>query len=146
MHAIHADRSEHHDHRHALWPKMPQSPVVGMVPMMLWMQAGASFIVWVAVGLWGARRFADLIPNRSRWLGTVLMVLGAVVMLAALYGMSRGKPLVSGELVPWAWATVTFAGTIFVTLQALGCLLTLRAVSFRETAQGKQASESQESE
>ena len=105
-----------------------------------------SFVLWVFFGLFLARRLSGRIAVKSPWFGIGLMVGGAVLMLATLLALGSARPIVQGTLTLWAWAVTTVAGTIFVTLQALGCLLTLRCVSTGETSPSPQASESQESE
>ncbi|MEA2552991.1 MAG: hypothetical protein QOJ65_1167 [Fimbriimonadaceae bacterium] len=106
----------------------------------LWAQAFASFAVWVAYGFIQARRARLLrtkfsaMPRRTRTLlGPILLLGGAATLLvgvglAGLYGGIAG-----GQLVPWAWLTVTLAGLAFVHAQTMASLVMISLASETES-------------
>lgn len=113
---------------------------------MLWTQVGVSFAVWIAVGIWAGKwaRSGRCQPD-SVFAGSVLMVLGAVLMLGSMKLVSMGQAIVEHSLVSWAWVATTVAGSVFVGMQVVGCVWTFQRVFSTETAPAQNASENQES-
>ena len=97
---------------------------------MLWAQAGASFAVWVAFGVFQARRTQGMrgklaqMSRRARVsLGPLLMLAGAVVLLGGVFLLGAFHGLQNGQLALWAWLAITILGLIFVQAQSLAALM-----------------------
>lgn len=97
---------------------------------MLWVQALASFAVWLGGGWLIARR----IRNQSRLPfsklpraikaagGALLLILGAGILLGALFALGP-KAFPAGGMSLLSWLIVSVAGFAFVGMQCLALLL-----------------------
>ncbi len=120
---------------------------------MIWLQAGACFVLWVCYGLWLRRSSASLkarmhgSSRRTRTLlGSVGLLVGLAVLAAGLYAVSRFGGLDANGLKPWAWMAVLLVGTVFVHLQVLGAAAMVSLVLDEVTAKADRSSVNQEKE
>jgi hypothetical protein len=120
---------------------------------MIWWQAGACFVFWVAYGLWQRARSARLkswMHGLSRTvrtlLGSVGLLTGLAVLAFGLYLVSRFDGLGPDGLRPWAWATVGALGLLFVHLQVLGAAAMVSLALEEVTARSARPSVNQEKE
>lgn len=120
---------------------------------MIWLQAGACFVLWVAYGFW-LRRSSDRLKERMHGasrrsrtlLGSVGLLAGLAVLGAGLYLVYRFGGLSSDGLTGWGWATVAAVGLVFVHLQVLGAAAMVSLVLEEVTARGPGSSVRQEKE
>jgi hypothetical protein len=94
---------------------------------MIWLQAGACFVLWVCYGLWlrgssdSLRARMHGLSRRTRTLlGSIGLLAGLAVLLGGLSVVFRFDGLGQTGLRPWAWAAVAAFGTVFVHMQVLG--------------------------
>jgi hypothetical protein len=98
--------------------------------VVLWAQAGVSFLVWIAYGIVQARRSEEIrvrvfaMPRNARTVRAVSLMLGGVVFLGlglavvqALGGVTRDG------MTLWGWVLVTGVGLVFVHAQAMSMAL-----------------------
>jgi hypothetical protein len=120
---------------------------------MIWLQAGACFVLWVGYGFW-LRRSADRLKakmhgstRRSRaLLGSVGLIAGLLVLAAGLYLVYRFGGLGKDGLTGWGWAAVALVGLVFVHLQVLGAAAMVSLVLDEVTARAPGPSVIQEKE
>ncbi len=94
---------------------------------MLWLQAGVSFLVWMAYGLW-LRRRSDALRAKMRGhsrlrkalLGSLGLLAGVVLLAGGLMVVAALGGVRGGSLTAWAWPVVTLVGLGFIHLQVLG--------------------------
>jgi hypothetical protein len=118
---------------------------------MIWLQAGACFVLWVGYGFW-YRRSSDRLrvrmhrlSRRSRTLlGSVGLLAGLAVLGAGLYLVYRFGGLTPDGLTGWGWATVAAVGLAFVHLQVLGAAAMVSLVLEEVTARAPGSSVTQE--
>ena len=120
---------------------------------MIGVQAGASFVLWLAYGalLW---RRAEAIRERSaggtrtvRALQAAAMLFGgAAMLLSGLYGIESAGGFGPNGMAAWAWAAVTVLGLAFVHLQTLAAAKVVLLAQESVTPGGAATSTSQESE
>lgn len=120
---------------------------------MIWLQAGACFVLWVGYGLWmrrsSERLRLDMHGRSRRWrsmLGSVGLLAGLAVLAAGVYGVFRLGGVVDGTLRPWAWAVVAVVGTVFIHMQVLGAAAMVTLMIDGETARREDTSIGQEKE
>lgn len=120
---------------------------------MIWLQAGACFVLWVGYGFW-MRRSADRLRARMHGmgrraralLGSVGLLFGLALLAAGLYFVWALGGLGPDGLRPWAWVTVGLVGLAFVHLQLLGTAAMVTLVLDEVTARRREASLNQEQE
>ncbi len=108
---------------------------------MIWLQAGACFVLWVGYGLWLRRSSESLkarmhgLSRRSRTLlGSVGLLAGLAVLALGLFAVIQFGGLGENGLRPWAWFAVAGVGTVFVHLQVLGAAAMVSLVLDEVTA------------
>jgi hypothetical protein len=120
---------------------------------MIWLQAGACFVLWVAYGFW-LRRSSDRLKarmhgssRRARTLmGSVGLLAGLVVLAVGLYLVYRFGGLTPDGLTGWGWAAVAGVGLVFVQLQVVGAAAMVSLVLEEVTARAPGPSVNQEKE
>jgi hypothetical protein len=108
---------------------------------MIWLQAGACFVLWVGYGLWLRRSSESLkarmqgLSRRSRTLlGSVGLLAGLAVLALGLFAVFQLGGLDESGLKPWAWLAVAVVGTVFVHMQVLGAAAMVSLVLDEVTA------------
>ena len=108
---------------------------------MIWLQAGACFVLWVGYGLWLRRRSEGLkarmqgASRRSRTvLGSVGLLAGLAVLATGLFLVFQAGGLGEAGLKPWAWLAVAVIGGAFVYFQVLGAAAMVSLVIEEVTA------------
>lgn len=119
---------------------------------MIWLQAGVSFMAWIAYGAWLQRRQQVLrqrmvaSSRRKRvLLGSAGLIGGAVLLLAGLAVIGSLGGVFKGSLTAWAWLAVTLLGIGFVHTQVMGAAAILTIV-LEENQAAQQASQRYEQE
>ena len=118
---------------------------------MIWLQAGACFVLWVAYGFW-LRRSSDRLKarmhgssRRARTLmGSVGLLAGLAILAVGLYLAYRFGGLTADGLTGWGWATVGAVGLGFVHLQVVGAAAMVSLVLEEVTAKAPGPSVKQE--
>ncbi len=108
---------------------------------MIWLQAGACFVLWVGYGLWLRRSSESLkarmqgLSRRSRTLlGSAGLLAGLAVLALGLFAVFQLGGLDENGLKPWAWLAVAVVGTVFVHMQVLGAAAMVSLVLDEVTA------------
>ncbi len=120
---------------------------------MIWLQAGACFVLWVCYGLW-MRRSSDTLKARMQGssrrvralLGSVGLLAGLAVLAIGLYAVFQLGGLDKDGLKPWAWLAVIVIGTAFVHMQVLGAAAMVSLVLDEVTAGADRPSVNEEKE
>lgn len=114
---------------------------------MIWLQAGACFVLWMGYGLWLRRRSERLkgwmhaSSRRTRTLlGSVGLLAGLAVLALGLYWVFQAGGLGEDGLKPWAWLVVALVGAAFVHLQVIGAAAMVSLVVEEVTAQARRPS------
>ncbi len=88
----------------------------------MWMQASLSFAIWVAYGIWLARRtaarrdvYSCLCPVRRKVYGPLLMVVGTGLLFGGFAWAVAAEALGPGGFAPTAWLGLTAVGLVATT-------------------------------
>lgn len=105
---------------------------------MLVLQLGLSFLVWIASGVFIARRSrradrSHASPGVAAALGTVLFILSAVVLVGGLFWVAQTAGPVKSGLATASWVAITGLGALFTAGQAEAAGLILSSVVRRST-------------
>jgi hypothetical protein len=116
-----------------------------------WAQALTSFGLWVAYGVFQARRAARVrewaravSPALRGFWAAGLFLGGAALMLMGLLGIAAGKGISPSGLQAWAWLALSGVGLAFVHAQTLA--MALLVVSAQEAVTRERAAASETSE
>jgi len=106
--------------------------------VLIW-QVAASFAVWLVFGYFQARKAPELrrrmatVPRRRRvTLGPIMMIVGAVILLAGLGLVAAIHGIQNGSLTPIAWIVATLAGGMFVQTQITSAVMMLSVATENE--------------
>jgi hypothetical protein len=107
----------------------------------IWVQAGACFLLWVAYGWWLRSRTGPWLRQVSRWepkkravIGSVGLIGGGALAVGALFAIASFGGIQSGALTAWAGGAVAVSGLAFVHLQSFSAVCLVSSALGRETA------------
>ncbi|HLK13187.1 MAG TPA: hypothetical protein VKT78_00145 [Fimbriimonadaceae bacterium] len=103
---------------------------------MLAFQLICSFLVWIASGVFIARRAKAAnrptpSPTAAAALGALIFILSAVVLLGGLAWVAQSAGPVKAGLKPVTWLAITALGALFTAGQAEAASLVLRSLAPR---------------
>lgn len=108
---------------------------------MIWLQGGASLVLWLAAGAWLSRRSLwergalSRLGRQSRvLLGSFGFIFAGLILMVGGWLIATNGGVKDGALLPWAWAASTVLGLVFVSLQSLGAGAMLSLLAAKETA------------
>lgn len=116
---------------------------------MFWVQGGTAFLLWIAYGVYQARRAQKVrqwalsvsptkrgLTSAGLFLGSLPVLFGGLALVNALGGFGRDR------MTAWAWILITLVGFAFVHLQTLGmALLVVAAQNNNVTPDSAEASD-----
>jgi len=113
----------------------------------MWLEAGLSFLAWIAYGVFQGRRanvIRSQVQRMSRGsrgiLGSALFLVGAMVLIGGLGVVLQRGGFTRTGLTPAAWAIVTLLGLAFVHAQTLGMAMLVSLIQENVTNAGGSAS------
>lgn len=119
---------------------------------MMWVQAGLSFLIWIAYG-WSRRRMAGEMQRKMEAMPySRRVLLGSAGMIGSMIGLFAGLGMIGAlggvhnrVMTWWAWPIVTVLGLGFVHMQILGAGAMVTIVQQdRRTPRGHDSSDSNE--
>ncbi len=114
---------------------------------MIWIQGGASFLLWIGYGYLQSRRSAAIrrqvgqIPRSRRGiLGAALFLVGMMVLFGGLGLVLRQGGFTANGMTPAGWIVVTLLGLAFVHAQTMGTALLVSMIQRDVTNEVESAS------